>query len=167
MSQKENYKKKIWEDLEEFKLPKPEDLKHETLSTNNLSETLSSIINYYVDLSQFEPELKHEIDVIKINIEISRKELDENFEIDFSNEFDSIPDTHKKNVALQSGYVKNKLKDKYSKHRRNIIKMQQNLLEAQKKYDELYRRMSLARSVLDVGRSILSALKEEIKQLPG
>jgi hypothetical protein len=36
---------------------------------------------------------------------------------------------------------------------------------AEKRYNQLHRRMSLARTVLDVGRSVLSALKEEVRNL--
>lgn len=158
-----DYKERIWEDLMEFKLPKPDDLRDGILSVNALSGVLSEITNYFVDLNQFEPELVHKVGELKIEIAEKEKIKDQEFQYDFANQYSTIPETHKKNLDLQKGYVRNKLKVKYEEFDTEILKLKKQLLMAEKRYNQLHRRLSLSRTVLDVGRSVLSALKEEMR----
>ena len=158
-----DYKEALWSDLMEFKLPDPDELKGGALSVNELSRTLASITNYFIDLSQYEPGLVHKVGELKIDIAEKERVKDQEFQYDFSNLFSTIPETHKRNLDLQKGYVKLKLKDKYEELNTEILKLKKQLLMAEKRYNQLHRRLSLSRTVLDVGRSVLSALKEEIR----
>lgn len=161
------YKEQIWDDLMDFKLPSPDDLKDGALSINELSRVLSEIANYLVDLSQYEPNLTYNVSSLKLNILEKEKEKDQEFQFDFTTLFITIPETHKRNLDLQKGYIRNKLKDKYHEYDQDIIKLRKQLLIAEKRYNQLYRRLSVSRTVLDVGRSVLSALKEEIRIFGG
>ncbi len=161
------YKEKIWDDLMDFKLPDPEKLREGALSINELSRVLSEITNYMVDLSQYEPGLVYNVGSLKIEIAEKEREQDQEFQYDFANEFTTIPETHKKNLDLQRGYVRNKLKEKYEEYNSDILKLRKTQLFAEKRYNQLHRRLSLSKTVLDVGRSVLSALKEEIRALGG
>lgn len=158
-----DYKERIWDDLMEFKLPKPDDLRDGILSVNVLSGVLSDIANYFIDLNQFEPELVHEVGGLKIEIAEKERIKDQEFRYDFANQYSTIPETHKKNLDLQKGYVRNKLRVKYEGFDTEILKLKKQLLMAEKRYNQLHRRLSLSRTVLDVGRSVLSALKEEMR----
>ena len=158
-----DYKESLWDDLMEFKLPDPDNLKDGALSVNELSRTLASITNYFIDLCQYEPGLVHKVGELKIDIAEKERVKDQEFQYDFSNLFSTIPETHKRNLDLQKGYVKIKLKDKYEGYNTEILKLKKQLLMAEKRYNQLHRRLSLSRTVLDVGRSVLSALKEEIR----
>lgn len=158
-----DYKDQIWEDLMEFKLPNPEDLKDGAISVNNLAGVLSDIVNYFVDLSQYEPNLVHKIGELKVEIVEKERVKDQEFQYDFSNLFHTIPETHKRNLDLQKGYIRNKMKAKYEEMDTEILKLKKQLLLSERRYNQLHRRLSLSRTVLDVGRSVLSALKEEIR----
>ena len=162
-----DYKERIWDDLMEFKLPNPDDLKEKALSVNELARVLAEITNYLVDLSQYEPGLVHNVGLLKIDISETERERDQEFQYDFANLFNTIPDTHKRNLDLQRGYIRNKLRDKYDGYDQNLLKLRKQQLFAEKRYNQLHRRLSLSRTVLDVGRSVLSALKEEIKNWGG
>lgn len=158
-----DYKEAFWDDLMDFKLPDPDNLKDGALSVNELSRVLAGIVNYFVDLSQYEPGLVHKVGDLKLEIEEKERVRVQEFEYDFANQYAIIPETHKRNLDLQKGYVKFKLKDKYEELDTEILKLKKQLLMAQKRYNQLHRRLSLSRTVLDVGRSVLSALKEEIR----
>lgn len=158
-----DYKDQIWDDLMDFKLPNPEELKDGIVSVNALAGVLSEITNYFIDLSQYEPGLVHKVGELKVEIIEKERVKDQQFQYDFSNYFSTIPETHKRNLDLQKGYIRNKLRDKYDEFDTEIIKLRKQLLIAEKRYNQLYRRLSLSRTVLDVGRSVLSALKEEIR----
>lgn len=158
-----DYKEQIWDDLMDFKLPKPEELKDGALSVNALAGVLSEITNYLVDLSQYEPGLVHKVGELKIDISETERVKNQEFQYDFSNQFKTIPETHKKNLDLQKGYIRNKLRDKYENFDTEILKLRKQLSMAENRYNQLHRRLSLSKIVLDVGRSVLSALKEEIR----
>ena len=66
-------------------------------------------------------------------------------------------------LDLQKGYIRNKMKAKYEEMDTEILKLKKQLLLSERRYNQLHRRLSLSRTVLDVGRSVLSALKEEIR----
>lgn len=158
-----DYKEQIWDDLMDFKLPDPDNLKDGALSVNELSRVLAGITNYFVELCQYEPGLVHKVGELKIDIEEKERIRIQEFQYDFASFFSTIPETHKRNLDLQKGYIRNKLKDKYEEFDTEILKLKKQLLMAQKRYNQLHRRLSLSRTVLDVGRSVLSALKEEIR----
>ena len=160
-----DYKEQIWEDLMDFKLPNPDDLKDGALSVNSLAGILSEITNYFADLSQFEPNLLHKVKELKVDIDEKKRVKDQEFQYDFTERYNLIPDSHKRNLDLQRGYVRNLLRVKYDEFDQEILKLSKQLLMAEKRYNQLHRRMSLARTVLDVGRSVLSALKEEVRNL--
>lgn len=160
-----DYKDQIWDDLMEFKLPTPEELKEGVLSVNNLSGTLSNITNYFVELSQYEPGLVGKVGELKVDIAEKERVRDQEFQYDFASYFTTIPETHKRNLDLQKGYVRNKLREKYDGFDTEILVLKKQLLMAEKRYNQLHRRLSLSKTVLDVGRSVLSALKEEVRNL--
>jgi hypothetical protein len=160
-----DYKEQIWEDLMDFKLPDPDQLKDGALSVNALAGILSDITNYFADLSQFEPNLLHKVKELKIDIEEQKRKKDQEFQYDFTERYPTIPESHKRNLDLQKGYVRNLLREKYDDLDQEILKLSKQLLMAEKRYNQLHRRMSLAKTVLDVGRSVLSALKEEVRNL--
>jgi hypothetical protein len=158
-----DYKEHLWDDVDDFKLPDPDDLKDGALSVNELSRVLAGITNYFIDLCQYEPGLVHKVGELKIDIAEKEKTKDQEFQYDFANLFSTIPETHKRNLDLQKGYIRIKLRDKYEEFDTEILKLKKQLLLAEKRYNQLHRRLSLSRTVLDVGRSVLSALKEEIR----
>lgn len=156
----------MWKDIDKFLLPDPERMSAGAQSALTLSETLSSIANYLIYISQYEPELKEKMSIIKTELEISEKSLEKTFLEDLAEKFDDIPDTHKKNTSLQTGWVRNHYKAKYQKSEDEIRKMKRAVIHAARKYDDIYRKIKTARIILDVGRSVLSSLKEELKNLP-
>ena len=162
-----DYREQVWSDLMDFKLPKPEELKEGAITLNELSGVLADITNYLVDLSQYEPDLVDKIGSLKVEIDEAERVKVQEFQYDFASLFDSIPETHKRNLDLQRGYIMNKLKSKYEGYHTKILSFRKQKLVAEKRYNQLHRRMSLAKVVLDVGRSVLSALKEEVRNFGG
>ena len=78
-----DYKEALWDDLMEFKLPDPDELKGGALSVNELSRTLAGITNYLVDLSQYEPGLVHKVGELKVDIAEKERVKDQEFQYDF------------------------------------------------------------------------------------
>jgi hypothetical protein len=154
-----------WEDLNKFQLPDPQNLIVSAQSALGLSEKLAEIANYMIEVSQLEPEIKEEVDRLKTDIDLLQRERDLEFEKDFTEMYLSIPDSHKKNLTLQQGYVRIFFKDKYQEFEDNLREMKIMLVKKNRKYNEIDRRLRAAARILDVGRSILSALKEEIKSI--
>ncbi len=154
----------MWDDLEKFKLPDPKTLRDKAISTAILSETLVNITNHYLDWSQHEPEAKHSVNLIKSEIADLEKMVMLTMQESLALNFDKIPSELKKNASLQMGWIRNN-KPIFNQTDRVIKEKKNKLIAEQKKLDFITSRMSAAKHVLDVGRSLLSAMKEELRNL--
>jgi len=154
-----------WDDLKEFQLPDPERLTVSAQSASALSEKMIKITNYMVEISQYEPTHKNNVEKIKADIVNMEKQRDFEFDLDLANNFAEIPDTHKRNLNLQRGWILNKFRSKYQEYEDNLAEMRITLVKLSRQYNEIERRLKAVARVLDVGRTILSALKEELRNL--
>jgi len=150
-----------WKD---FELPSADDIKS-VVSIQILSGILANITNFFIHVSSSEPKAKEKLDIIKMKINMLEKKMDIMFQKDLAASIETMPDIHKKNINLQTGWIRNTYEEKYDEYENTLYKYKEKLLEAQSIYDEIYRKIQTGRVVLDVGRSILSSLKEELKNL--
>ena len=155
----------MWDDLDHFKLPDANMLKDKALSTTFLSETLIEITNHYLDWAQHEPDAKEEVNKVKTSISILEKAYNQDLQVMLAESFNLIPEKLQKNRDLQVGWIVNNY-DTFVKASDAIREQKYLLVEKQAKLDTIQAKMAAAKQVLDVGRSILSAMKEELKNLP-
>ena len=151
-------------DWKNFELPSSEILKS-VISVSSLSGVLADVTNFFIHVSSEEPKAKERLDSIRLEISSIEKRIDLDLQKDLAQYIEIMPDVHKKNINLQTGWVRNKLNDKYGKFEAELIVLRKKMLEAQAVYDVVYRKIQTGRVVLDVGRSILSGLKEELRNL--
>jgi predicted P-loop ATPase len=154
----------MWDDLDHFKLPTVEMLKSGALSTTLLSETLVEITNHYLDWAQHEPGAKHEVNKLKNEISTIENAYTIDLQMFIAKRFQEIPDNLKKNRELQVGWALNG-NISFVEASARIITKKMELIEKQYKLENIQSRLSAAKNVLDVGRSILSAMKEELRNL--
>ena len=154
----------MWDDLDHFKLPNPEFLKDRALSTTILSETLVEITNHYLDWAQHEPDTKYNINQLKNRISQAETAREHDLQKLLAKNFENIPTKLQKNRDLQVGWILNNF-DEFNAIAKLLVDYKLDLIEKQLKLDHIQARMSAAKHVLDVGRSILSAMKEELRNL--
>jgi len=154
----------MWDDLDHFKLPDANMLKDKALSTTFLSETLIEITNHYLDWAQHEPDAKEEVNKVKTSISILEKAYNQDLQVMLAESFNLIPEKLQKNRDLQVGWIVNNY-DTFVKASDAIREQKYLLVEKQAKLDTIQAKMAAAKQVLDVGRSILSAMKEELRNL--
>ena len=154
----------MWDDLDHFKLPDANMLKDKALSTGFLSETLINITNHYLDWAQHEPKAKDEINRLKSLISQAETAYANDLMKMLSKNFDKIPAKQQKNKELQTGWILNNFQEFYALNT-VIVDYKGKLVDKQAKLNKIQSRMSAAKDVLDVGRSILSAMKEELRNL--
>lgn len=151
--------KDIWEDIVNFKFLTEDEMSQQ--SVYNLSVKMMDMANHLAFVSQFEPELKKAENEIKMQIEIKDKKLTAEISARLERNFDIIPALKRKNKELMLGWLHNH--DDYIKNAIDEIdELKKKLVTASYNYDRFYRRIQTARFNLDVGRSILSALKVEL-----
>lgn len=154
----------MWDDIDHFRLPDPEFLKDKALSATLLSETLIEITNHYLDWAQHEPDAKNKINALKTAISNLELAYTRDLQAVLAQDFEKIPVKLQKNRDLQIGWILNN-NESFSKANELLLKQKLVLVEKQTKLDQIQSRMSAAKHVLDIGRSILSAMKEELRNL--
>jgi len=154
----------MWDDLEKFKLPSVVDLKGKALSCSFLSESLIDITNHFLDWAQFESDAKMVVNKMKTAISELETAYIRDMQSVLARDFDKIPDKQQRNKDLQVGWVLNN-NERFAKDNEYITEQKLILVEKQEELDKIQSRMSASKHVLDVGRSILSAMKEELRNL--
>jgi hypothetical protein len=154
----------MWDDIDYFKLPDPEFLKNKAISITLLAETLIDITNHYVDVAQTESNLKHELNLQKTLISAMETNYNRDLQKQLALNFEKIPPKQQKNRDLQLGWIFANISE-FDQTHKAIIEQKNNLVDMQRKLDNVQGRMSAAKHVLDIGRSILSALKAEMENL--
>ena len=152
-----------WDDIEKFTLP--DLLDSSSGGVLALSNKLIQIYNYGIVLSQYEPEILNEIE--RFEMEIKRqKDLIEFYLDEGRVSLDKIPAENKKNQAQLEAYIKNVLKkEKYIACKKQIKEVENALFKKKAEYNEITRRLRVIKTALDTGRTIVSAMKEEIRNL--
>ena len=152
-----------WDDIEKFIFPALSDSSSGGVFA--LSNKLIEIYNYGVVLSQYEPEILNEIE--RLEMEIKRQKDFIEFYLDEGRvSLDDIPAENKKNQAQLEAYIKNKLKkENYITCRKRIKEAEDALFKKKAEYNEITRRLRVIKTALDTGRTIVSAMKEEIRNL--
>jgi hypothetical protein len=149
----------VWKELEKFKLPKISE--NEQASASLIERKLVEVVNYMVYVSQYEPVLKSEIEKLELEINQCDRVLS-NLILD--GQLAEIPEEYKKNKEKVYAYITRKL---YKKEIEDLEKGKQDkrsqLLKKREEYNRLDRMLKQARITIDTGRTILSALKEELK----
>jgi len=154
----------MWDDLDHFKLPDPKMLQDEAVGTSILASTLINITNHYLDWAQHEPGVKNEINKIKTDITETESSYSNALQQTLAENFEKIPLKQQKNRDLQIGWVLNEFHS-FGERNKELKEKRILLVEKQHKLDKIQSRMSAAKHVLDIGRSILSAMKEELRNL--
>jgi len=154
----------MWDDLIKFKLPSVVDLKDKALSCSFLSESLIDITNNFLDWAQHESNAKASVNELKMIISGLENAYERDLQKKLAQDFDKIPVKQQRNRDLQIGWILNNDKD-FTIANELIIDNKLKLVAKQHDLDLIQSRMSAAKHVLDVGRSILSAMKEELRNL--
>ena len=154
----------MWDDIDHFRLPDPEFLKDKALSATLLSETLIEITNHYLDWAQHEPRAKQTINNLKRLISQAETAYEHDLQKLLAKNFDKIPVKLQKNRDLQIGWILNNF-DEFDAINKLIVNYKVELVEKQAKLAQITARMDAAKHILDIGRSILSAMKEELRNL--
>jgi len=153
--------KALWDDIENFVMP--ELTGNAQASATTIEEYLIQIYNHLLYISQYEPEWKKKIEEIELEI----KTLEEQKQIllkDGQLRIDEIDDKYKKNKEMLEAYITRDLfKEEFEELNNQINELRKLLLKRRAEYERLSRKIKLARINIDTGRSILSALKQELQ----
>jgi len=153
--------KALWDDIENFVMP--ELTGNAQASATTIEEYLIQIYNHLLYISQYEPEWKKKIEEIELEI----KTLEEQKQIllkDGQLRIDEIDDKYKKNKEMLEAYITRDLfKEEFEELNNQINELRRLLLKRRAEYERLSRKIKLARINIDTGRSILSALKQELQ----
>ena len=154
----------MWDDLDHFKLPDVSKLKDKSLSTGFLAETLIEVTNHYLDWAQHEPEVKSDIAQLKAEIQAMESTYTLDLQSYLALNFEKIPKELRRNKDLQVGWALNQ-NSVFSDTNTKILSSKMELINKQRKLEKIQSRLIAAKVVLDIGRSILSAMKEELRNL--
>jgi hypothetical protein len=149
----------IWKELEKFQLPIIGE--NEVASAGRIEARLIEVVNYMAYISQYEPILKSDIESLELEIAQFDRSIST---LILDGQLSEIPDEYKKNKELVYAYITRRL---YKKEIADLEKRKQErrkaLLTKRTEWNRLDRMLKQARTTIDTGRTILSALKEELK----
>lgn len=152
-------KESVWIDLDKFMFRVGDEFGSQDIL--GLSETLKIMANHLAYVSQFEPDLKRKENEIKNQIEMEEKNLNIEISARLDSNFDNIPAIKRKNKELMLGWLYNN--DPYIKEKiKEIDALRKDLLKASYDYNRYTRRMNTGKINIDVGRTVISALKAEM-----
>lgn len=153
----------LWDDTKGVKLPEITSANSAGKSIYDISEELIVINNHLADFAKFEPPLTNLITELETTLYLAKREIGTAFEKDLSARFDEMPADQRKNLTLQSGWIKNKLEMKYNAFETVIKDSNMFLVKVRRLYEMINRRIVTCHKSIDVGRAILYSLKTEAK----